>query len=350
MVSTFHFSKAVLAWFDHAGRKHLPWQHDITPYRVWLSEIMLQQTQVNTVIPYFKKFVVQFPDIAALAAAKQDDVLTLWTGLGYYSRARNLYRTAKIICEQHSGIFPETVDALSDLPGIGRSTAAAIVSIAYQKRAAILDGNVKRVLARFHAVSGWHGESTTQKKLWRYAEEHTPKKRVGDYTQAMMDLGATVCTRSKPRCTLCPLQSQCHAYRTDSVAQYPEKKLRKLLPIKAVNMLMIRNAAGEVLLQKRAPVGLWGGLWCLPQAPLEKNIVELCKTLCAQTPHKTESWPSWKHSFSHYHLDITPILIDIKNSTKKISEPNMQWIKPDQATTLGMPAPVVKLLAQLATC
>lgn len=205
MASTFHFSKAVLAWFDRAGRKHLPWQHNITPYRVWLSEIMLQQTQVSTVIPYFEKFVAQFPDITTLAAAKQDDVLALWTGLGYYSRARNLHRTAKIICEKHSGIFPDTVDALSELPGIGRSTAAAIVSIAYQKRAAILDGNVKRVLTRFHAIPGWHGESATQKKLWHYAEAHTPKKRTGDYTQAMMDLGATVCTRSKPRCTLCPL-------------------------------------------------------------------------------------------------------------------------------------------------
>jgi len=350
VASTFQFSKAVLAWFDHAGRKHLPWQQNITPYRVWLSEIMLQQTQVSTVIPYFEKFVTQYPDIQLLARAEQDDVLALWTGLGYYSRARNLHRTAKIICEQHHGIFPDTVDALSDLPGIGRSTAAAIVSIAYQKHAAILDGNVKRVLARFYTVSGWPGDLSTQKKLWQHAEAHTPKQRTGDYTQAMMDLGATVCTRSKPRCTQCPLQQQCVAHREDSIALYPEKKPKKTLPIKPINMLMIRNTAGEVLLQQRAPTGLWGGLWCLPEVSAENNILDACRTLCAHAPHSTETWSSWKHSFSHFHLDITPILLSVNARDTKIAEPNLRWINPVNAATLGMPAPTVKLLAQLAAC
>ena len=350
MPSTFQFSKAVLAWFDRAGRKHLPWQQDITPYRVWLSEIMLQQTQVSTVIPYFEKFVARFPDVDALAAAKQDEVLALWTGLGYYSRARNLHRTAQIICEQYNSVFPNAVEALSQLPGIGRSTAGAIVSIAYKKHAAILDGNVKRVLARFYAISGWSGASSTQKTLWHYAEENTPKQRTGDYTQAMMDLGATVCTRSKPRCTQCPLQTHCVAYRDNSVTKYPEKNTKKALPTRTVNMLIIRNCAGEVLLQQRAPTGLWGSLWCLPEISPEKNIGDSCKDLCEQQPKKIEIWPSWKHSFSHFHLDITPVLIDVNTRTQKITEPNQQWIKPNQASTLGMPAPAVKLLAQLAAC
>ncbi len=350
MASTFHFAKAVLAWFDRAGRKHLPWQHNITPYRVWLSEIMLQQTQVSTVIPYFEKFIARFPDVDALAAANQDDVLALWTGLGYYSRARNLHRTAQIICEQYNSIFPDTVEALSQLPGIGRSTAGAIVSIAYKKHAAILDGNVKRVLARFYAISGWTGDSATQKTLWHHAEKLTPKTRTGDYTQAMMDLGATVCTRSKPRCTQCPLQTHCVAYRDNSIAQYPEKKSKKTLPTRIVNMLMIRNTAGEILLQQRAPAGLWGSLWCLPEISPEKDVGDSCKDLCEQQPKKIEIWPSWKHSFSHFHLDITPILIDVNTRAKKIAEPNQQWITPKQASALGMPAPAVKLLAQLAAC
>lgn len=350
MASTFHFAKAVLAWFDRAGRKHLPWQHNITPYRVWLSEIMLQQTQVNTVVPYFEKFVTRFPNVDALAAAKQDDVLALWTGLGYYSRARNLHRTAQIICKQHNSIFPDTVEVLSQLPGIGRSTAGAIVSIAYKKHAAILDGNVKRVLARFYAISGWSGASATQKSLWHHAEKLTPKTRTGDYTQAMMDLGATVCTRSKPRCTQCPLQTHCVAYRDNSVTQYPEKKSKKALPTRTVNMLMIRNCAGEVLLQQRAPTGLWGSLWCLPEISSEKDIGDSCKDLCEQQPQKIEIWPSWKHSFSHFHLDITPVLIDVNTRAPKITEPNQQWIAPKQASALGMPAPAVKLLAQLAAC
>lgn len=349
MTSTFHFSRSVLAWFDRAGRKHLPWQQHITPYRVWLSEIMLQQTQVATVIPYFNKFIAQFPDVHSLATAPVDDVLALWTGLGYYSRARNLHRAAQILHAEHRGIFPDSIDALSALPGIGRSTAAAIISIAYQQPAAILDGNVKRVLARFHAISGWPGESAVAKKLWQYAEQHTPHKRCGDYTQAMMDLGATVCTRSKPKCTLCPLQKACVAYRENTVTQYPGRKPSKTLPTRSVQMLMIRDSSGAVLLQQRPTTGLWGGLWCLPEISLEQNAVDYCLHRNIKNVQPVDTWPSWRHSFSHYHLDITPVLLTGKPAAG-IAQPNEQWVHPSQLGALGVPAPVVRLLTQLAAC
>ncbi len=347
-MAAFRFSSAVLRWFDREGRKHLPWQQDITPYRVWVSEIMLQQTQVATVIPYFKRFIKQFPTVKKLAAAEQDDVLSLWTGLGYYSRARNLHRAAQIIVDDFSGNFPLGVEALSQLPGIGRSTAGAIASIAQGQRAAILDGNVKRVLARFHAVAGWPGEPAVAKTLWQYAEQHVPQKRVGDYTQAMMDIGATVCTRSKPRCEACPLRSQCAAYWQDAVAQYPGRKLSKVLPVKSVQMLMIRNSRGEVLLQQRPPVGLWGGLWCFPEIPPESDAGEYVAALCGQKARRSEIWPGWRHSFSHYHLDIVPVLLTVSRTPRQISEPGAQWLHPANTTHLGLATPVQRLLAQLA--
>jgi A/G-specific adenine glycosylase len=348
MPRAFSFSTAVLSWFDRSGRKHLPWQQDITPYRVWLSEVMLQQTQVSTAIPYFEKFIRQFPDVTSLAAAPVDDVLALWTGLGYYSRARNLHRAAQIISSEHHGKFPDNVEALVELPGIGRSTAAAIVSIAYNKKAAILDGNVKRVLARFHAVAGWPGDNAVAKILWQHAEEHTPAKRAGHYTQAMMDIGATVCTRSKPRCDVCPLRAHCAAYWQESIALYPGRKNSKPLPVKAVQMLMIRNPAGEVLLQQRPPTGLWGGLWCLPEIAVAENAAATCKTLCQQKPAKQKIWPGWRHSFSHYHLDITPVLLDLAKAPTAVTEAGSRWVNPAQAHSLGLPAPLVRLFAQLA--
>ncbi len=348
MAARFSFSAAVLAWFDRAGRKHLPWQQDITPYRVWVSEIMLQQTQVSTVIPYFQRFMERFPDVQALAAAPVNDVLALWTGLGYYSRARNLHRTAIIICEQYDGIFPAAVDTLASLPGIGRSTAAAIVSIAHGTPAAILDGNVKRVLARFHAVPGWPGDSPVAKALWQYAEQHTPSRRAAEYTQAMMDLGAIVCTRSKPRCDACPLQAHCLARQQDSIAQYPGKKTRKALPVRAVQMLMIRNPAGELLLQQRPPAGLWGGLWCLPEIPADADAAAGCQALCGQRPQRITVWPGWRHSFSHYHLEITPVLLQLARAPRRIAEEGSRWVAPGSASALGLPAPLVRLLAELS--
>ena len=265
------FSQSVLTWFDKHGRKHLPWQQNITPYRVWLSEIMLQQTQVATVIPYFERFTAQFPDVHSLAIAPIDQVLHLWTGLGYYARARNLHRCAQTVVAQYDGEFPSTVKTLCELTGIGRSTAGAIVSIAFQQRAAILDGNVKRVLARYHAVEGWPGQTETLNQLWEIAEQYTPDKRANDYTQAMMDMGATLCMRTKPSCERCPLQSGCIAYAQGAQNRYPSKKPKKDIPVKSVQLLMLRDPAGDILLQQRPPQGIWGGLWSFPELHSERN-------------------------------------------------------------------------------
>lgn len=342
------FSRRVLTWFDRHGRKHLPWQQGITPYRVWLSEIMLQQTQVATVIPYFDRFVARFPDVQSLAASPIDDVLHLWTGLGYYARARNLHRCAQAIVRDYDGKFPETVEALSELTGIGRSTAGAIVSIAHQKRAAILDGNVKRVLARHYAVDGWPGETQTLRQLWDYAEQHTPKKRTNHYTQAMMDLGATVCTRSKPACHLCPVLSTCQAYAEQNISAYPGKKPKKILPVKSVQLLMLRNPAGDIYLQQRPPQGIWGGLWSFPEIAVDMDVCEYTEDNFSKVATH-EIWDSYRHTFSHYHLDITPVLLQLKKEPARVNEAQQSvWYNLHQPESIGLAAPVKKLLEKLA--
>ncbi len=343
---TDKFSHSVLKWFDKYGRKHLPWQQAITPYRVWLSEIMLQQTQVATVIPYFERFVEKFPNVQSLAAAPLDEVLHLWTGLGYYARARNLHRCAQTVVAEFNGEFPSTVAALSELRGIGRSTAGAIVSIAFQKRAAILDGNVKRVLARYHAIDGWPGQLETLNKLWEIAEQHTPAKRANDYTQAMMDMGATLCTRSKPKCGHCPLQSGCLAYAQQEQSRYPGKKPKKALPEKSVQLLMLRNPQGEILLQQRPQQGIWGGLWSFPELASDKDP-ELFVTDHFAKVANSEVWDSYRHTFSHYHLDITPVLIQLAKHPKAISSGGAHWYSLHQPEALGLAAPVKKLLEKL---
>lgn len=338
----------VLDWFDQYGRKDLPWQQDITPYRVWISEIMLQQTQVTTVIPYFRRFMDELPTVEALAAAHEDEVLHLWTGLGYYSRARNLHKTARLVCEQYGGAFPDSVEALSGLPGIGRSTAGAILSIAFKKPAAILDGNVKRVLARFHTIDGWPGQSKVAAALWEYAEAHQPGQRVADYSQAMMDLGATLCTRSKPACELCPLNDDCLAHRHHSQGQYPGKKPKKVLPVKTTVMLMIRNREGEILLEKRPPAGIWGGLWTFPEVADNDAIEQQCHTLLGALPSAVDHWQPYRHTFSHYHLDIQPTLLTIDAAPGRIMENDRQlWYNLQQPATIGLAAPTRKLLDQL---
>jgi A/G-specific adenine glycosylase len=344
------FSTRLLKWFDQHGRKNLPWQQDITPYRVWLSEIMLQQTQVSTVIPYFYRFTKAFPKVEDLANAPEDEVLHLWTGLGYYARARNLHKAAKQVCELHSGEFPPTVDQLVMLPGIGPSTAGAISSIAFNKRAAILDGNVKRVLARMHTVEGWYGTSNTAKQLWQYAEQYTPTKRVADYTQAIMDLGATVCTRSKPACSSCPMQQLCKAYIEGSTNVYPHKKPKKQIPTKHTQMLMLLNNNGEVLLEKRPPSGIWGGLWSFPEADLDTKPKQWVKDkLAAKTVGKATPWPSHRHTFSHYHLMIEPVAQAINTKTLGIMEADRWvWYNMRQPDNRGLAAPVKRLLEQLA--
>lgn len=341
------FQQNILAWFDQYGRKDLPWQKDLTPYRVWLSETMLQQTQVATVIPYFNIFIEKFPDVASLANAPIDEVLHLWSGLGYYARARNLHKTAQLVDER--GNFPDTLDDLIDLPGIGLSTAGAILSIAFDKSHPILDGNVKRVLTRFKAVSGWPGNSAVNKKLWAISAELTPVARVADYTQAMMDLGATVCTRSKPTCEACPLNTGCLARRTDNVSAFPTPKPAKTLPVKQLTLLLLSNADNRILLEKRPPTGIWGGLWSLPEFDSVEAAHDWCLTRSIHIADQ-QALTTRRHTFSHYHLDYTPLLIQSDNLINFVMEAGQTvWYKAEHANQLGLAAPIKLLLQQSQT-
>ncbi|WP_286240860.1 A/G-specific adenine glycosylase [Neptuniibacter halophilus] len=342
------FSTAVLDWFDQHGRHDLPWQENKTAYHTWISEIMLQQTQVTTVIPYYQRFIERFPSVEALAAAEQDEVLHLWTGLGYYARARNLHKTAQIVTHNHQGQFPLSVEELSELPGIGRSTAGAVLSISSGRWAPILDGNVKRVLARFYALEGWPGTTANQKRLWQYAEQNTPRQRVGDYTQAMMDLGATLCTRSKPSCLLCPLQPHCEAFKQGKTDQLPAPKPKKTQPVKQTYMLLLQQDQGkEVLLYQRPPTGLWGGLWSLPQvSDLRDTLSETGLELDQASIQVLEPL---RHTFSHFHLDITPVRARVNTPTDSVMEGKpLLWYNIEQPENVGLAAPVKKLLQQLA--
>ncbi len=342
------FQQRIFKWFDKYGRKTLPWQIDITPYRVWVSEIMLQQTQVTTVIPYFEKFMAVFPTVNDLANAHEDKVLELWTGLGYYARARNLHQAAKLVVDEHAGVFPTTVDALQQLPGIGRSTAGAIAAIAMNQRAAILDGNVKRVLSRYHAIDGWPGKSTVAKTLWELAEKLTPDNKLPEYTQAMMDLGATVCTRSQPRCDDCPLQSHCCAARQGNPQDYPGKKPKKSLPVKQRYLLMLCNEQGEILLEKRPAKGIWGGLWSFPECPLTDDPKQWCQDQFSANIIAIDHWECFRHTFSHYHLEITPVKILVTEwQSKPMAGAQQVWYDAEQVQQRGLAAPVKKLLDNL---
>lgn len=345
--SSFLFSDALLAWFDEHGRKHLPWQHPIEPYRVWLSEVMLQQTQVDTVIPYFERFIDTFPSVFDLAAAEQDQVLHLWTGLGYYARARNLHKCAQQIVEQYNGVFPCEPDLLIDLPGIGKSTAHAITSIAFGKPTAILDGNVKRVLARFHTEKGWTGAPKVQKELWKHAEQHMPSTRCADYTQAIMDLGAMLCKRSRPACELCPISYECKAYAENTIEQYPEKKPSKKSPIKSTVMLIIQDSAGKILLTKRPPQGIWGGLWSFYEFEDVEQALTKSTDLGLVTTHN--SWPEVNHVFSHFKLNITPLMVNAEITANHSVQENTtrQWVTLKDALKLGLAAPVKRLIEQV---
>ncbi|QFU77569.1 adenine DNA glycosylase [Halioglobus maricola] len=345
---TVNFATRLLDWFDQYGRHDLPWQENTTPYRVWVSEIMLQQTQVKTVIPYFHRFMETFPSVEKLAAAPEDEVLHLWTGLGYYARARNLHKAAKKVAQELDGDFPSSVEGLEQLPGIGRSTAGAIVSIANGQRATILDGNVKRVLARYAAVEGWPGKTAVHEKLWKIADGFTPNARSADYTQAIMDLGATLCTRSKPRCQDCPLQHDCQAHEQGRQADFPGKKPKKTLPVRTTRFLMIRDNSGDLWLEKRPAPGIWGGLWCFPEAPDLDPVAASCD-LTGQNPASAETWPVFRHTFSHYHLDIEPILVELGTAPSAVMEANRQlWYNVRHPPQIGLAAPVVGLLQQLA--
>jgi A/G-specific adenine glycosylase len=341
------FNQRILSWFHQQGRKNLPWQQNKTPYRVWISEIMLQQTQVSTVIPYYQKFMVSFPTITALAEADEDKVLHHWTGLGYYARARNLHKAAKQIVAEHNGIFPETLEAVINLPGIGRSTAGAILSIALNKHHAILDGNVKRVLARYYTVEGHNGQAKFEQTLWPIAETLTPKEDVALYTQAMMDLGATCCTRSKPNCSECPVNSSCLAYAGALQGEYPNKKPKKKIPEKAT-IMVIPRINGQVLLEKRPPSGIWGGLWCFREISDKNEIDNELTRLQLKPVDKTSIFylPSFRHTFSHYHLDITPVVIDCeKISTNQVQQSHQQqWYNLNTEAHVGLAASTLKLI------
>jgi len=339
------FTKPLLDWFDQYGRKDLPWQHPRTPYRVWISEIMLQQTQVLTVIPYFERFMHSFPDLNALASASEDYVLSHWSGLGYYSRARNIYKTAKILVEQLSGHFPETVNELMALPGIGESTAAAIISQAFNQPAAILDGNVKRVLSRYFMVDGIPEKSIVKKKLWQFAKACMPDSRCADYTQAIMDFGATCCTNKKPACEQCPVSKTCLSYQQNKVDLYPFKKAKKILPIKHEQFLLLYNEKNQIFLEKRPPCGIWGGLWCLPAISETDHAIDHIAVQYGFNGSELTPLITIKHTFSHFHLYIKALALRISCVDNiKIAEQTGKWLSASEINDLGIAKPVNQII------
>ncbi|TDP33278.1 A/G-specific DNA-adenine glycosylase [Idiomarina aquatica] len=341
------FSNDVLRWFEQHGRKDLPWQQQKSPYKVWISEIMLQQTQVATVIPYFLRFMNSFPTVEALAEASLDNVLSHWSGLGYYARARNLHKAAQQICSEFAGQFPTQPEQLMQLPGIGRSTAGAIASLGCGVPAAILDGNVKRVLARCFAVAGWPGKAAVLRQLWQLSEQLTPIARHDEYNQAMMDLGALICTRSSPQCHACPLQSACIANKQGQQLAYPGKKPKKALPVKTA-YLAVQKKADQVLLQKRPPTGIWGGLWSFPEFSSEAELL----THFELANNEVRSLSPFRHTFSHFHLDCYPLLLcNANNASAQLADSSEQqrWVSPGQSLDVGIAAATQKILTQLVT-
>lgn len=340
------FATRLLTWFDEHGRKDLPWQQDVTAYRVWASEIMLQQTQVLTVIPYFNRFVERFPDVSTLAAAKQDEVLAHWSGLGYYARARNLHKAAQVVRDEFAGTFPDSLEAVMRLPGVGRSTAGAILSLAFGQRHAILDGNVKRVLARHAAIAGWPGTGQVADALWRVAEQHTPEQQVARYTQAIMDLGATLCTRSKPSCERCPVSDDCAALRLNSVRDYPGRKPKTVKPLRTTTMILA-SANGEVYLERRPEAGIWGGLWSLPELD-GRSVDAWCEEVLDSAATRMQPWETLRHSFSHFDLDIQPIVVHLDARAANVADASARiWYKLEDEPPGGLAAPVKKLINQL---
>lgn len=349
MIDTF--ADKIIAWHQVHGRHDLPWQLIKSPYPVWVSEIMLQQTQVKTVIPYYQRFMQRFTTIQSLAAATEDEVLNYWSGLGYYARARNLHRTAKIVSQQFNGSFPNSINELCALPGIGRSTAGAILSLAHNQFAPILDGNVKRILCRVHAIDQWPGEARVLTHLWQLSEQHTPTKQTNIYNQAMMDLGSDICTRQNPKCSECPVQQECAAFLNNKQQQYPVPKPHKNLPSKETFMLIFMNQQGEVLLQKRPPVGIWGGLWSFPECKEQQHIANRIQDdYPFATLSELTELPGIKHQFTHFRLQINPYLIKLKSqATMKIMENSDEiWYKLASKLNLGVPEPVQRLLNHIA--
>ena len=337
------FAKKIIAWQLREGRHGLPWQTSRDPYRIWLSEIMLQQTQVSTVIPYYHRFLEQFPDIASLANADDDHVMQLWAGLGYYARARNLHRAARQVADQHRGVFPSIYEAILALPGIGRSTAAAISVFAFGERKAILDGNVKRVFARHFGVDGDIRSKPVEEQLWRLAESKLPGPEIEAYTQGLMDLGATICTRTGPSCLLCPVRRTCVALRDGRIDDLPGKGQRREIPHRQTRMLVILSR-GTILLEKRPPTGIWGGLWCLPEIPLEQDVFETLHKRYALRGRTLRELARVEHGFTHYSLSIFPIEIAITGIEPRVMESGLMWVDVDSAIDAAIPAPVKRIL------
>ncbi len=339
------FQHRLLQWFALHGRHDLPWQTDVSPYRVWISEIMLQQTQVSTVIPYFLRFMQACPDVEKLACAPLDEVLHLWSGLGYYARARSLHKAAALIAGQKR--FPATLDEWVALPGIGRSTAGAILSIAFNDAHPILDGNVKRVLARFKAISGWPGLGPVSRKLWQISADYTPKRQVADYTQAIMDLGATLCTRKNPQCPRCPLADACLARQQQRVDELPTAKTSQKKPVKSCVFLALLDTGKQVLLEKRPAMGIWGGLWSFP----EFTSLDAAQTWCMERGiniDRMQCLATRKHSFSHFHLHYTTLVVTSDNPKNNVMEGGrLLWYKTGSVEKIGLPAPVSRLLQEI---
>jgi A/G-specific adenine glycosylase len=355
-----NFSRLLIAWQRQHGRHDLPWQGG-DAYAVWVSEIMLQQTQVVTVIPYFLRFMASFQTVAVLAAASEEQVLAHWSGLGYYARGRNLHRAARLIVDNYHGEFPQQFSQLIELPGIGRSTAAAICALAYHQRCAILDGNVKRLLARHGAIDGWTGDKKVEAQLWQMAEQLLPPEdwtegdsAIAIYTQALMDMGATICTRSQPKCTVCPVATSCLALATQTVQQLPTPRPRKIIPERHAVLLLLM-VGDEILLEKRPSTGVWGGLWSLPQYDDELSAMAACAPLladnhAAQQPSSTiEALPTFLHVFTHFKLHINPWLIQCQRKSMFVAEPGTIWLSVNDALNAAIPKPVRTLLQSLAT-
>ncbi len=341
------FAGRLLDWYDRHGRHDLPWQNPATPYRVWISEIMLQQTRVETVRPYFERFLQRFPDESSLAAADLDEVLAHWSGLGYYARARNLHKAARIVVAEHGGELPGDLDALMALPGIGRSTAGAILSLALGRRHAILDGNVKRVLARHCGIEGWPGRTAVARELWAAAEARTPQRRVAAYNQALMDLGAGVCLR-RPRCAECPLAADCRARIEDSTGRIPGSKPKRELPQRETLVLVLQRASdGAILLERRPPEGIWGGLWSLPEFADTETLETWLATRLGRLP-ESESLAPVEHAFTHFRLRIHPRRVQVADADTVADGAHRDWYTPGGGPG-GLPAPIRRIAEQVTT-
>jgi A/G-specific adenine glycosylase len=338
----------LLDWFEQSGRHNLPWQRPRSAYRVWVAEVMLQQTRVESVIPYYNRFMQSYPDVAALASAPLDQLLASWSGLGYYARARNLHRAACLIMDEHGGELPTDLDGLCRLPGIGRSTAGAILAQAYGSRHPILDGNVKRILSRYYRVEGWPGRSAVAKRLWQLATDETPRERVADYTQAIMDLGATICRR-RPLCHLCPLSGECAGHLAGDAGLYPAPAPRRQRPLREVDWLLIGDPESGLLLWPRPPTGIWGGLWTPPELVSGAPVDQWVERHLGAKIDRVDRLEPIGHELTHFRLRIHPVRVAITPDCDCVMDTiDALWYKPHMRSELGIPAPLARLLDQLA--